>query len=383
MKIYKYILHLVSLFVFVVSLTSCEEEMVVPQASTQAEFTYAAESGLTAPATIQFTNQSVLATSFLWDFGNGTTSIMENPVITYDEPGIYAVKLTVGAENELYYNTLEKEVSLNIKDPNAGKTKRLYFTDRTTHSVRYVTLDGNVPVITDFGHTGLDKPYGMAIDTANARVIVSDYREGVIYSYDLDGFDLQVVINIDDPNLYDPFGLEIVDDKLYWGTEWYIGRCNMDGSESEKFITLGPAAPEMAIDLQYNPLTDAFIFTNDKYEFSGGMYSIAMDGSSNTELVAGTNGGAMVLDVDGNKMYYADYDKGICMANLDGSDEIIIAPEMIEVFCWGMAIDLDAGKLYWSDKTNGKIVRSDLDGSNKEDFVTNCNPYAMAIDMYR
>jgi len=364
-------------------LTSCEEEMMVPEASTVAAFSYVAPDGLTAPATLSFTDQSVLATSYLWDFGNGVTSTDQNPSVTYTEPGVYTVSLTVGATNDVYYNQLLKEVAVNIKDPNAGKVKRLYFTDRTTHSVRYVTLDGNEPVVTDFGHTGLDKPYGMAIDTANARVIVSDYRAGVIYSYDLDGFDLQVVINLDNPVLYDPFGLEIIDDKLYWGTEWFIGRCNMDGSEAEEFLTLGPGAPEMVIDLQYNYLTDEFIFTNDKYEFTGGMYSIALDGSSTTELVPGTNGGAMVLDVEGNKMYYADYDKGICMANLDGSDEVIIAPEMIEIFCWGMAIDIDAGKLYWSDKTNGKIVRSNLDGSEKEDFVTGCNPYAMEIDMFR
>lgn len=372
-----------AILIMVMAFVACEEEMLVPEASTVADFNYEAPGGLTAPATVSFSNSSILATSFLWDFGNGETSTEDNPTVTYTEPGIYSITLTAGATNDVYYNQLVKQVSLNIKDPNAGKVKRLYFTDRTTHSVRYVTLDGNEPVITDFGHTGLDKPYGMAIDTANARVIVSDYREGVIYSYDLDGFDLQVVINLDDPVLYDPFGLEVIEDKLYWGTEWFIGRCNMDGSDAEEFITLGPGAPEMAIDLQYNYLTNEFIFTNDKYEFTGGMYSISMDGSTATELVPGTNGGAMVLDVEANKMYYADYDKGVCMANMDGSDEVIIAPEMKDVFCWGMAIDLDAGKLYWSDKTNGKIVRANLDGSEKEDFVTGCNPYAMEIDMFR
>jgi hypothetical protein len=113
------------------------------------------------------------------------------------------------------------------------------------------------------------------------------------------------------------------------------------------------------------------------------VYNVDFNGSNFTELVSGTNGGAMDIDVENNKVYYADMDKGICMANLDGSDETIIAPEMADIYCWGLAIDHDAGKIYWSDKTNGNIMRSNLDGSEKEIFISGCNPYAIAIDTYR
>lgn len=378
--IYTILFSILGLVVF----EGCEEENPVPEPSTIANFTFEATNDQTAPTTIQFTNTSHLATSYLWDFGNGTTSSEASPVVTFSEPGSYNVTLTVGATHDVYYNKLIKEVTLQVKDPTAGKTKTLYFTDRTTHSVRYVILDDNAPVVQDFGHTGLDKPYGMVIDTANARVIVSDYREGVIYSYDLEGFDLQIVIDINNPVLTDPFGLEIIGNKLYWGTEGAIGRCNMDGSEAAIFIPMTTTAkPEMAIDIAWDYLAGNFIFSNDKYEFSGGMFSVDFNGTTFTELVAGTNGGAIALDVENNKMYYADFEKGICMANLDGAGETVIAAEMTDTYCWGMAIDLDAGKIYWSDKTNGIIVRANLDGSEKEDFVTNCNPYAIAIDMYR
>jgi uncharacterized repeat protein (TIGR01451 family) len=36
--------------------------------------------------------------AFLWDFGDGTTSQVENPVKTYDNPGLYSVSLTVVAD---------------------------------------------------------------------------------------------------------------------------------------------------------------------------------------------------------------------------------------------------------------------------------------------
>lgn len=375
---------LIMAFSALVLFNGCDEDEPVPLPSTIAGFEYEASNDMVAPTTVKFTNNSILATSYQWDFGNGQTSTEAEPEVTFNEPGNYTVSLSVGPTHDLHYNQLEKQVAMQVKDPNAGKAKTLYFTDRTTHSVRYVSLDGNPPVVNDFGHTALDKPYGMAIDTAKARVFVSDYREGVIYSYDLEGFDLQVVIDLNNAVLYDPFGLEIIDDKLYWGTEGEIGRCNMDGSEAEIFITMSTSSkPEMAIDIAWDYLSGNFIFSNDKYEFSGGMYSVNFEGNKFTELVPETNGGAIALDVENNKMYYADMDKGICMTNLDGSNEVVIAPEMTDIYCWGMAIDHDAGKIYWSDKTNGVIVRANLDGSEKEEFITDCNPYAIAIDTYR
>ncbi len=48
-----------------------------------------------APLEIQFENNSQYGTSYVWDFGNGSTSFKENPTFTYYESGIYSVTLTV------------------------------------------------------------------------------------------------------------------------------------------------------------------------------------------------------------------------------------------------------------------------------------------------
>ncbi len=42
-----------------------------------------------------FTNTSTGANSYLWDFGDGTTSTLQNPTHTYINPGIYTIILTV------------------------------------------------------------------------------------------------------------------------------------------------------------------------------------------------------------------------------------------------------------------------------------------------
>lgn len=49
-------------------------------------------------STIQFTNTSALSGACTWEFGDGETSTEPNPTHTYNLPGQYEVKLTVGGE---------------------------------------------------------------------------------------------------------------------------------------------------------------------------------------------------------------------------------------------------------------------------------------------
>jgi len=46
-----------------------------------------------APYYVSFTNNSIAATSYVWSFGDGSTSTLQTPVHTYTSPGNYAVTL--------------------------------------------------------------------------------------------------------------------------------------------------------------------------------------------------------------------------------------------------------------------------------------------------
>ncbi|MBL7726202.1 MAG: PKD domain-containing protein, partial [Dinghuibacter sp.] len=79
-----------------------------------AQFTSNITSGC-APIIVQFTDQSTNGpTGWLWDFGNGVTSTLQNPVATYFNPGTYTVTLT--ASNASGSNTTVQTGYITVHD---------------------------------------------------------------------------------------------------------------------------------------------------------------------------------------------------------------------------------------------------------------------------
>jgi DNA-binding beta-propeller fold protein YncE len=257
--------------------------------------------------------------------------------------------------------------------------KWMYITDRNDGIVKYINMDDPSSIM-QFATGDLYKPYGIAVDPENGYVFVSD-TDGFIFRYNLDGTEVITILNVAANPLVDaPYGLMVLDGKLYWGREGGIGRCNFDGSEAELWLdqTSG-AAPEMPLCLAYNEENNKIYFTNDKYDFSGGVYTINTDGSGMQEIVSGTDGGAIVVDTENDYIFYADWLKGICRNNFDGTAEVVIDPDYVDAFVWGMAVDPAASKVYYANKYDDKVIQANLDGSGQIDFLTGINAHAMAL----
>ena len=171
----KYLIPLLFLPVILVFTGCTEKDMGTPAASTVASFDYLATNDGYAPCEVQFNNQSLNALGYSWDFGNGQTSTLPNPKVTYETPGLYTVRLTCTGPNNVYYNQLIKTMVLNIKDPNAGLTQVLYYTSRgTPGNAHMVILSDGAPVPQDFPALDMERPYGIAADTASKKVFVTD-----------------------------------------------------------------------------------------------------------------------------------------------------------------------------------------------------------------
>ena len=378
-------------------LSSCEEyELGNPPASTIADFTYTLSNNGYIPSEVSFVNQSINASGYTWNFGNGQTSTEANPKVTFDTPGLYTVTLTCTAESAVYYNKLVKTQVINIKDPLAGLSQVLYFSSRNPEGggVHMVILNDDAPLVQDFDPVEFSRPYGLTVDTAHSKVYVSDYSLGIIYRFDADGKNPVRILDAAVPGqeiVDSPEALMVVGDKLYWGRPGGIYRCNLDGTNPEVFINTEGILPEYPIDMQYDEATGKIYLVNDRTDYTGGYFSVNFDGSGLTNHIPDIDGTAIEVDTETNKVYMTVYgvdgttitDNGLYICNTDGSGLSKIG-DFGSKATWGIAIDHERNKLFWGYKLSnsapdGKIIRSNLDGSAQEDWLTGISPHAMYI----
>jgi hypothetical protein len=379
-------------------MTGCEDkELGNPLPSTVANFSYTMTNNGYAPCEVDFTNLSLNASGYHWDFGNGETSSETNPTITYDSVGIYSVSLTCASVNDVYYNKLIKSVLIIAKDPAALPKQVLYFTSRNPEggAGHYVVLSDSTKQIIDFDPVDLNRPYGIAADTTSRKVFITDFNLGCIYSFDADGKNPDTILSINVPGqeIVDyPEGIFTKDNKIYWGRPGGIYRSNFDGTQPELHIEMSlTVAPEYPIDMQYDPVSDRIYFVNDRTDYTGGLFYIKFDEQNATPIIPDIDGTAIEVDFETGKIYMAVFavdgslitENGMYMCNLDGS-ELTKFGDFGAKATWGIAIDHEQDKLFWGYKISnsdpdGKIIRANLDGSNQEDWITGISPHAMQI----
>jgi len=125
------------------------------------------------------------------------------------------------------------------------------------------------------------------------------------------------------------------------------------------FIVLGLASPAVA-QMMY--------WTSDSGQ---SIHRASIDGGQIEDLVTGEpDPVGLALDIFAGKMYWSERFGGIRRANLDGSAaETVI--EMDSSFGpRGVALDVGAGKIYWVCDTADTIQRANLDGSDIETLHT-------------
>jgi len=116
------------------SATSNEAASVVPYGVPMAEFAASATSGV-APLAINLVNLSTGSiASYAWDFGDGTTSTVENPAHVYSTPGVYSVSLTVAGPGGT-----DTGVQTNLVTVNASNALLAQFV--STATIGFAPLD--------------------------------------------------------------------------------------------------------------------------------------------------------------------------------------------------------------------------------------------------
>ncbi|MFC4757499.1 PKD domain-containing protein [Solitalea agri] len=65
------------------------------------------------PYTVKFNNTSINADSFLWDFGDGTTSTEINPEHVYEKDGVYKIKLIATNQQSCHNTVIEGTLTIS------------------------------------------------------------------------------------------------------------------------------------------------------------------------------------------------------------------------------------------------------------------------------
>ena len=108
----KIIYSLISLGIALIALTGCSDDSTTDSlADTDVLFSYDADS-----YHVDFTNESTVTGSYLWDFGDDTTSTEENPSHDYLAKGDYYVTLKVGEKSVFTKIKIDKSSDVDLED---------------------------------------------------------------------------------------------------------------------------------------------------------------------------------------------------------------------------------------------------------------------------
>jgi len=89
-------------------------------------------------ATVTFKSISQNADTYLWEFGDGTTSALANPTKVYETAGVYNVKLTAVSSTTGQKDIREKSITINPGKvyilPNISGITQRFVDKQVTHN---------------------------------------------------------------------------------------------------------------------------------------------------------------------------------------------------------------------------------------------------------
>ncbi len=233
---------------------------------------------------------------------------------------------------------------------------------------------------------GLDGPDGLAVDAPHGKIYWTNMNEGTdqgsLQRADLDGSHVEYVIKPGGAHTPKQLQIDAVHSRLYWCNRdgFTIARAHLDGTQPELLITGGLQNPVgMALDLE----NSLFYFSDKNAQTIQRAQMNAAPGTltGRKDIETLFSGLArpidLALDLEQDKIYWTDRDEGtVHRAPIEipagktaanrGDIETLVKGLNTPI---GMALDLKAGKLYWTEGGNGAVGRANLDGTGKETLV--------------
>jgi gliding motility-associated-like protein len=195
----------------------CKQIVVAnPLANFSADTTY----GPCIVQDINFIDQSVNAVAWHWSFGDGDTSILQNPLHTYQTPGIYDVTLVVTSQSGCS-DTLLMNDYITIDGP-SGSFSYTPLTGCVPQDIDFTAIGDSITQYTWFFGNG-DSLVNM--NTTNTDMVTYNYQVGGVYYPTLrieDSKGCFVMLNSPDSIRVDELAIDFTSDNQIICTQGFV-----------------------------------------------------------------------------------------------------------------------------------------------------------------
>lgn len=148
---------------------------LIPSNDANSQFSY---NNIT-PLQVQFTNQTQNATTFLWNFGDGNTSTLQNSLHTYTNDGVYNVSLTTNACST--NRTKIKTLQLNTLSTQENSIKDLKIYPNPAHHFIKIDSKNPVSIVSLSDSVGRNLNYSLEKTNSGYQISLQDLPNGVYY----------------------------------------------------------------------------------------------------------------------------------------------------------------------------------------------------------
>ena len=244
---------------------------------------------------------------------------------------------------------------------------KVYWSPSTAPIYR-ANLDGtNVELVVNIADQNV---YELDVDPIGGKLYWLDYagQQTSLLWANLDGSNVQTLLSVAWASGLD---VDVYGGKIYWVQgSGEIQRANLDGTNVELLLVMGsPWDIALACGKMYW-----------NYRVSGVIRRANLDGTGAEVILMGIDdGGGLAVDSEQEKLYFAGSPAGgpgIYRCNLNGSGMELVVANNAPV---DLALVVQDGKMYWSNHDQNLVHRANLDGTNVEVVVYTALPYWIAL----
>lgn len=347
-----------------VLISACKKEDD-PEPSPSAGFTVSKDT-VAVDEVIQFTNTSANATAFVWSFGDGNSSTETSPQKAYATSNVFVVTLsaTGSGGTELFTKNI----------------RVLPFTSFTVVDEANAVSGVPVQFANDSkGATSYEWSFGDPVNTTSTDENPTfTYAAGGTYTVTLkangaggQGVSTKTVTVNQGADVKELFYIEY--------NAALIRKLALDGSGTVSDVL--DLTGRGGAGLAYDAAADTIYFSDFEVVPEGKIWRMNSDGSGLEAIVTGlTDPYGIALDTDAGKIYWVDDIGNVSRANLDGSSQEIGIVNITDGLMRAIALDLDNGKMYFYEVNFENLYMANLDGTNPVVVVAGVYGYGVLVD---